>query len=103
MPSALIFHSTPACCWFHQRCGDATKARSPPYSAPAFHAQACLRVWKCVCTCIVRLGKMLLYGLQGQQEGENNEVLYDREGALFDALWELLLRFLVPFAGEAAR
>lgn len=95
--------STPACCWFHERCGASTKARSPPSSAPAFHAQACLRAWKSVCSCIARLGKMLLYGLQGQQEGEHGEVLYDREGALFDALWELLLRFLVPFASEAAR
>lgn len=95
--------STPACCWFHQRRDAATKALPPPLTAPAFHAQACLRMWKCVCSCIARLGKMLLYGLQGQQEGEHGEVLYEREGALFDALWELLLRFLVPFAGEAAK
>lgn len=99
----IVYHSATACCSSHRRNGEDTKARSPPTTAPAFHAQACLRVWKCVCTCIARLGKMLLYGLQGQQEGEHGEVLYDREGALFDALWELLLRFLVPYAAEAAR
>ena len=98
-----IYPSAPACCFFHERCGDDTKARSPPATAPAFHAQACLRTWKVVCSCIARLGKMLLYGLQGQQLGEHGEVLYDREGALFDTLWELLLRFLVPYASEAAR
>lgn len=41
---------------------------------PAFHVQACLAVWEEVCTCILRLGKMLLYGLQGQQEGLHGEV-----------------------------
>lgn len=88
------------CCSFHrQQRGDDLGAEP----AAAFHSQSCLRVWKAVCFCIARLGKMLLYGLQGQQEGEHGEVLYEREGALFDALWELLLRFLVPFADEAAK
>ncbi|CAM9390162.1 unnamed protein product [Ectocarpus sp. 13 AM-2016] len=45
---------------------------------------------------------MLLYGLQGQQEGEHGEVLYEREGLLFDSLWELVFRFLVPHADEVA-
>lgn len=98
-----VYPSVPACCFFHQCCGEEAKARSPAATAPAFHAQACLRTWKSVCSCIARLGKMLLYGLQGQQLGEHGEVLYDREGALFDTLWELLLRFLVPYASEAAR
>lgn len=31
------------------------------------------------------------------------QVLYEREGALFDALWELLFRTMLPYAGEAAR
>lgn len=114
--------SVPLCCEFHQskrRLAAAAAAAadgkadpaahaashflSPAGGGPAFHSQACLRTWKYLCSCILRLGKMLLYGLQGQQESERGEPLYEREGALFDALWELLLRFLVPVASETAR
>lgn len=73
-----------------------------PRNGPGFHFQACLDVWQNVCACIARLGRMLLYGLQGQQEGEHGEVLYEREGLLFDNLWELVFRFLVPHADEVA-
>lgn len=55
---------------------DTKKSSSTGRSLPpaVFHAQACLGVWEEVCTCILRLGKMLLYGLQGQQEGANGNV-----------------------------
>lgn len=90
------YYSVVPCCVFHR------KHPSIPGNAPGIHFQACLDVWQNVCACIVRLGKMLLYGLQGQQEGEHGEVLYEREGLLFDSLWELVFRFLVPYAGTVA-
>lgn len=46
----------------------------PAAGSPVYHVEACLSVWWDVLTCIGRFGKMLLYGLQGQLEGDHGEV-----------------------------
>lgn len=54
---------------------DSTKSSSPSSLVVIpYHTQACLAVWNHVLKCICRLGRMLLYGLQGQQEGDHGEV-----------------------------
>lgn len=54
---------------------DSTKSSSPSSLVVSpYHTQVCLAVWNHVLKCICRLGRMLLYGLQGQQEGDHGEV-----------------------------
>jgi hypothetical protein len=41
---------------------------------------------------IGKMGRMLVFGLIGQMEGPQGEVLAMREEQLYDALWETILR-----------